>query len=139
MTAATVIPVLYLALTLQGSTFAGIVRRVGETIRRHGSQRPLLGLIPYVAIATPALLILFWGLAGEWVAIVGLYNRSKSLGTATFVLIAVILLLIAVITGPTIRFVTTVTREMLRPYGESGELTAVKTSQSPSNDSEESE
>lgn len=90
ITAATVIPVLFLAFAVQGRTYQDMLQAIRRAKERAAiSYRPLRIL---------ALLILAAGTNGEIVAILALYDRSTS--AEGYVLIAVISLVIAVVVGP---------------------------------------
>jgi hypothetical protein len=100
--AATVIPVLYLALTLQGSTFESLLAGWESNMRanaRHARlNRAVLMMFPVLAY-----LLMVTGYAGELAAIFALYNRSSSGGAGPVALISVIGLMLAVLATLTIR------------------------------------
>ena len=82
VTAATIIPVLYLALTLQGSTFDQILIWWGK-LPTKGSRTPnRINIHIYVVFQVIGLVIpLFVGsLAGEIISVQDLYNRKSHTG-----------------------------------------------------------
>jgi MFS family permease len=117
-TAATVIPVLYLALAVQGSTLDTVLTRLygvevrkgmiigGWTAKQNKGRRSRCMGAYVTAFGLAASLI--YGLIGEAIAILALYHRQSSPGQAQWVLISVIILvaLIAVVTC--VRLVPTV-------------------------------
>jgi hypothetical protein len=106
VTAATVIPLFYLALTLQGQTFERIiVRSIKEINRRTTSWRQaVFNLISVFVLGLAGIVIVSSGIAGESGAILALYNQSSSRTTDQLVLLSLFVLLIAVVTGPAFRW-----------------------------------
>lgn len=110
ITVGTVIPVLFLALTLQGSTLNDMLDRwkaTGEALARGEvksqwslATKSLAAGVLLTAIGT----ILVAGFAGEFLAIKALYYQSPSLTTEAWVFIAAIALLILVVAGPLLKF-----------------------------------
>jgi len=103
--AATVIPVLYLALTLQGSMFEEFVKQLKE---HH--PNPNLPLVPYlravgvVMIPIVSSLAVFAGIMGEFFALLGLYRRTASPNMTQVVFTSMILLLALIVAVPVVRF-----------------------------------
>jgi len=133
VTAATVIPILYLALTLQGRTYEDIVNAVFGKIRRNyiaqAGVRSYIWLILAVILSLAAVAIVVFGITGEWEAILALYNHYSTPGGASWVLFASIILMIAVGIGPIIRF--------WRPIVSPTEDIAKEAGQRPDHDSRE--
>lgn len=120
VTCATVIPVLFLALAVQGQAY-GLVLRTSEraegysnTTWRRGlglqpparQERPLQGAremlaeIASLALWVIALLIVFAGGFGEGLALYALYRGSEPADARRWVLVATLVLVAAVVAGP---------------------------------------
>ena len=112
--AATLIPLFYLALTLQGSLYERMISNLQKVFdelanpRMDGSRklrnwRALqVGIISAALICAVVTVVLF-GALGEWRSILALYYRSASPDTAGGVLHSLLGLLIVVIAGPALR------------------------------------
>ena len=119
VTCATVIPVLFLALAVQGRAYNWLLntaeqvdpdRRVSEPVGdKPNVQRARPGLLGIRwmtsalvswALLIIALLIVVLGGAGEALALYVLYRGSEAMGDRRLVLLATLALLIAVIAGP---------------------------------------
>jgi formate hydrogenlyase subunit 3/multisubunit Na+/H+ antiporter MnhD subunit len=98
--AGTIIPVLYLALTLQGQTFE---RVISTSIKQARASRRLAWLRAWTLLATGGLIVAT-GFIGEWTTMTALYNRSADSSTSQKVLFCIFLLLIAVTAGPALRY-----------------------------------
>jgi hypothetical protein len=102
--AATVIPVLFLALTLQGNTYEEILtywqKKVKETAE---NNRKLANIINWL-IYTTAGFVLACGFIGEVYAMISLYYERSSSDRKQFVIFSVVLLLAVTVFGPAIRF-----------------------------------
>jgi len=102
-TIATVIPVLYLALTVQGQLYGNMLRRAWRGLLRKerdwGWSLRLLRLAISVGLIVAAVAILAAGLGGEILAILVLYNASSALA-GPWVLLSVIVLIVAAAVGP---------------------------------------
>lgn len=102
-TVATVIPVLYLALTVQGQLYGSMLRQGWRRLLRKerdwGLSLRLLRLAVAVWLIVAAVVILAAGLGGEILAIFALYNASGSLA-GPWVLLSVIVLVVAAAVGP---------------------------------------
>jgi GNAT superfamily N-acetyltransferase len=107
--AATVIPVLYLALGVQGSMLTWVIARLNKSLRAMSRQRPdtplrQLALAGRVAVSyvlmTVALLILAAGVVGESAAILALYHQKGGPTTGRLVTASVIALLVLTAASP---------------------------------------
>jgi hypothetical protein len=102
--AATVIPILYLALTLQGQTFERIAsshQRLHDIPKKERDWR--WSILDAILIAA-GWIIPACGIIGEILALLGLLQRPPSNGTASTIMIFLIILLVAVGAGPLLRF-----------------------------------
>src|SRR5690242_1748039 len=88
VTCATVIPVLFVSLTVQAQSYESVLRR--------GERMPLPRR--WLLLNGAYLYVVFGGI-GELVALLALFERSDALGWRVIVLIATLLLLSAVIGG----------------------------------------
>jgi cytochrome bd-type quinol oxidase subunit 2 len=111
--AATVIPVLYLALTLQGQTYEWIISQYRKVVREFAKaaaqENPEKWVMfrtsaPIIAIALGSYAIVLPALLGELSAIMALYKGSASHGTTQFVFVNFVILLIVVLAGPVIQY-----------------------------------
>jgi hypothetical protein len=119
VTAATVIPILFLALTLQGPTYDGLISRIIKIISRLSDQAiakyregaswwspivssPLAYILIFFMLI--AMLIPIAGILGEWYAIWAIYNRAPSNGP--YIISYIVILLLAVASGPVWRIVS---------------------------------
>jgi hypothetical protein len=106
--AATVIPVLYLALTLQGNTYHDLMMRW----RKANKESPFT-FWPQVRVITVALLsiagawVIVIGIIGEYSALQALENRTVGLNTRANVAEACVALLVMVAIPPCWLFVRT--------------------------------
>ncbi len=100
--AATIIPVFYLALSLQGSTLTNTLarwRRAYEDFTQESSQdrqRSVQGML--VSLLTSGIII--GSMIAEYMAILALYDRSDDGITGPFVLWSLLGLLIVAVGGP---------------------------------------
>jgi hypothetical protein len=99
-TTATIIPVLYLAIALQGSTYQDLLRAIKPAVRRQiendrSSQVPAL-----LALLAIPILIIGFGAFGETYSLIALYTRSANANLAPVVLEAAIFLILAAAAGP---------------------------------------
>jgi hypothetical protein len=108
ITAATVIPVLYLALTVQGTMFPWLVARLGKALEKMkgevGSKAKLVKLLgtllgAYTAM-TAAALIITAGVVGEIVALLVLVHRHDSTAARQIVFDSTVGLLVFTAAGP---------------------------------------
>lgn len=109
VTAATVIPVLYLALTLQGPTFERVLKRWRDHTPDNsksftGSLRWTIHSGGMGLAATFAAIFIFSGIAAEFFALLGLYQRKASQGMGALIFISIVFLLFMVAVGPIINF-----------------------------------
>lgn len=109
ITAATIIPVLYLALTLQSSTFDMVLEWWGKLLTRRSGRSRKVERRFWIAllVAIVGLSLLIEGLFGEIYAVQALYSRQSNIGTTQFILVSVIILTLAVIVVTSIRLITT--------------------------------
>jgi uncharacterized sodium:solute symporter family permease YidK len=117
-TAATVIPVLYLALSLQGSTFDAMSSWLGKfSIKNFGRSKDAERRYwSAFFVITVTVCLLIQSFFGEISAIDALYSRQSSASTSRFVLISLIILLVGVICVTSMRFIViyyNVSREKL--------------------------
>jgi GNAT superfamily N-acetyltransferase len=107
--AATVIPVLYLALGVQGSLLTGVIARLNKSLRMMSRQRPdtplrQLGLVCRVAVSyalmAVAILVVAAGVVGEGAALLALYHQKGGPGTGRLVLASLIALLVLTAVSP---------------------------------------
>jgi hypothetical protein len=112
VTGATVIPVLYLALAIQGDVYVRVAT-LFHKIWKKGTSRwqNALGGILYFALFIAGLAIVAYAGLGEILAILALYHRSASSWMALSVLISVILLLVAVLAWPAVNIVIVFLRD----------------------------
>ena len=113
--AATIIPVLYLALTLQGQTFEQILSLYQAAWKsnpprgwRRWQTASLVAVLPLGGMA-----ILATGVVGELQAIGALYQRQADSDTEGFVLITLFVLLTSVLIAPGARFYQVIRRVRL--------------------------
>ncbi len=102
VTAATVIPVLYLALGVQGSLLAGVIAGLNKYLRAMSQLRPnsirrqvglVIRLVGAYVLMIAAGLIVGAGVAGEIAALLTLYHQSGTPVTGRLVLYSLIALL----------------------------------------------
>lgn len=112
ITAAAIGPVLYLALTLQGSTFEGIMKQwenLGRNFPLPVNPAPramLFRLIGVVTIAVFATVIILFGAIAELLALLALYQQKASPGVGQFILFSMVGLLVIATAVPLYRFLT---------------------------------
>ena len=111
-TAATIIPVLYVALTLQGSTFEESLRRYRESVNSgvqsvRSDIRSRARVIGSLLITLLIGLILTFGIYAEFVTLLVLYRQAAGQASALLVMIAISLLLVLVAAVPIARFCVT--------------------------------
>jgi hypothetical protein len=113
ITAAAILPVLYLALTLQGSTFEGLMKQwinVSKNLPLPFEGIPRARVVKFsafVVMVTFATVIIIFGMAAEFLALLALYQQKVSAGVGQFILISMTGLLVVVIAVPFYRFVVT--------------------------------
>lgn len=109
--AATVIPVLFLAVTLQGPTYERILNswRVNakKAAEADTSTNPLATLLVAASSYVAAIVILLMGFGSEADAILALYRRRSATGLAFFVLFTIMTLMATVAFGPLAQFLRT--------------------------------
>ena len=106
--AATVIPVLYLALTLQGSAFEKWMKRweggASQYFQSKLTVKSFVRVAGFMVIGVFAAAFVFAGIAGELFSFWALYQEGSSLGMKAFIFLSIVLLLVTVIIGPLMRF-----------------------------------
>lgn len=101
ITAATVIPVLYLALTLQGNTYRDLMARWRETNRVSPfTLRAQARVVLVALIAISGAIAILQGVLGEYSALQALANEHAGDQTESNVFGACLLLLVMVAVGP---------------------------------------
>jgi hypothetical protein len=102
ITCATVIPVLFLAVAVQGRTYASLVKaaKVGKRLKPGQTQYPWQWVLRDFALLQLANFILLAGSAGEGMALYVLYRGAEWGGSRIWVLLATLLLVAIVATGP---------------------------------------
>jgi hypothetical protein len=121
-TAATIIPVLFLALAVQGRMYENLLQ-AARTLTPPWPRLPgfpgllgvllfLLFLVPWLVLttATRLLWLIAWlipaaGAVGEGSAVYALYQGHDDSGTRLGVLVATLFLILAVATGPTLAYI----------------------------------
>jgi hypothetical protein len=104
-TTATVIPVLYLALTLQGSTHRDLMNRWRKVNQESPWQfRPQVRAVALALVAIAAGWIIVFGIVGEYSALQALVTEKTGPVTQSNVYEPCILLLIMVAAGPVLQF-----------------------------------
>jgi hypothetical protein len=107
--AATVIPVLYVALTVQGTMVSGLLDRINHTLDKVGklssdSRNRQLRLLAAVILAQGAIvligIILLAGVPGEMIALLALLRNSDTVLMRNAVLCSIAVLLVVTALGP---------------------------------------
>lgn len=104
--AATVIPVLYLALTLQGTMFERLMTHWLSTKDSPERFWPQIQVIVIAFISIFVGAVTLYGVYAEFLAIRALYQESGNAQNEHTVYQSVVLLLIVAAAGPAARFVT---------------------------------
>jgi hypothetical protein len=102
VTAATVIPVLFLALTLQGQTYESMTTRALAIRKKANRQKARRWYGVDLVWVAATVIILYFAAFGELLAIWSLYNRSSIFGSIIGAFWVV--LTIVVVTAPAWRF-----------------------------------
>jgi hypothetical protein len=131
ITAATIIPILYLALTLQGQSF----ERLAEAHKRNhdvprDKRKGRWTLLEALFLSAPYF-ILISGIVGELLAIFALYNRMAPAGAGPYVLMFTLFLLAAVAAGPVLSYNAMFSEYGANPPGDNSQ----EPSGSPEDDS----
>jgi hypothetical protein len=120
ITAATIIPLLYITIILQASTVRDMQARLDRVMSakvKSESQNTItlvvitLGFVAAFVIWLTSAAILIVGIGGEIAAILALYYQSDSDSTRLFVLVSTILLLVVSTVGPAL----TISTAFMRP------------------------
>ena len=104
-TVATVIPVLFLAIAVQGPAYQNMLRASVTAVRSQpGARRPrrVLGHIASWLLLATAYVILLSAVFGEIEALLPMYVGTEAAGTRVGALLPTLLLLLATVTGPTV-------------------------------------
>lgn len=101
VTCATVIPVLFLGMVVQGGSYAEMLSSALETAQKHPG-RILYTAAPQL-LPSVAYLALLSGLLGEFFAILALFQRSANPTVADLVLFMTVFLMVVAAAGPTQR------------------------------------
>lgn len=115
-TIATVIPVLFLAIAVQGGTYGKILQSATRAIRGYKRERYLVYLAAAVVsllLAAIAFLIVIAGGYGEVQAIHALYQQHDDRGVREQVYLAAIFLIIAAAGGPLLIYTRVIFATML--------------------------
>jgi hypothetical protein len=106
-TAATVIPVLFLAIAVQGHAYENLLRASADAYRREwqSAQYNPLNAIISPAPEAAAMLILVFGVAGEITAILTLSQEAASVWARYIVEFAVIFLTVVAAAGPALALI----------------------------------
>ncbi len=115
---ATVIPVLYLALTLQGSTLEDLFKQVRENLAPFNVEWTLkinLRQLAFIAIGLFGASFIIMGLVGDFLAFLALYQRKASSAVEQYVLASIAILLFFVTIGPISRLCITMYHAMFDP------------------------
>jgi ABC-type Fe3+ transport system permease subunit len=127
VTAATIIPIFLLALTLQGRTIEDLLSRIYKEYQREYSRDILLSAVQRLRVAIIAFLILvviiliiYSGFLGEWYSVTSLYNRASSVNHYRAVLGSIFILLIIVVAGPMVKIGGAYWRGFRLLYGRRG-------------------
>jgi hypothetical protein len=117
-TIATIIPVLFLALAVQGGSYDGLLRlalRMGRAERAEEQVRLLAPRRGSVAVRhlprimmSIAFVIVAAGFYGETDSILSLYFQRDSHGSGVVVLVAALILTLAAVAGPTSSYLTAI-------------------------------
>lgn len=106
--AATITPVLFLALVLQGSTYEQLLANWLRRVKDAAQKNKLIAWALDFGSYTIAAFVLVSGFLGELRAILALYNGRASAATGQFVLFSVIVLLVVATFGPAAGLVRTI-------------------------------
>ncbi len=102
--AATIIPVLFIALVVQGGVYENLLKAVRAVDRRTARDRPLYEQLAataaWLVLMPIAYAIVAFGAVSEATAVYALYQQQASITTATLVLAGTIFMVIATAAGP---------------------------------------
>jgi len=108
-TAATIIPVLFLAIAVQGRAFEDLIKAMDVLVRHTEDSVPWYARgahkTAHVALSIAAAGILVYGVGSEIVAIYTLYQQKDEHGAGQAVLDGVIVMIIATAAGPALNFI----------------------------------
>jgi hypothetical protein len=108
-TAATIIPVLFLAIAVQGRGYQNLINALADIDRRRtssprGDWKPIPLTAASFVLFSAAALIVVYGVASEIFAIYALYQQQARSSTGQTVLTGLIILTIATAAGPALTF-----------------------------------
>jgi hypothetical protein len=116
-TAATIIPVLFLAIAVQGRTYENLIKTFSDAFRDWTTPSRWIPRLPAGAIAFTASmagLMLLYSAGSEIAAIYALYHQQATRSTAQFILIAATFMIIMTAAGPTLTYWRAVILPMAR-------------------------
>jgi hypothetical protein len=110
-TAATIIPVFFLAITVQARGHENLLTNLASQYERLKSDKPdksspkgCIALIVFIALWVAAIGMLLYGIGGEILAIYALYQRQAESSTGSSVFTGVILMFSLTAAGPAFTF-----------------------------------
>jgi hypothetical protein len=116
--AATIIPVLFIALIVQGGGYENLLKAVRAVDRRTARDRPwyeqLAATAAWLVLMPIAYAIVAFGATSEAAAVYALYQKQASTATATFVLAGTIFMVIATAAGPALALMRILAANYLR-------------------------
>ena len=122
VTAATIIPVLYLALTLQGSTLEQLFKIWKENLVPFSvdrmSLKERLREIVFTSVAICGAGGMFIGIVGEFIAVQAIYNKTAGPAAGKYVFFSISFLLALVLAGPFAKFLITYFKLARYPGGK---------------------
>lgn len=129
-TAATVIPVLFVALAVQGAAGQQIGRllNIMSVWGGRSAQRTAVAAIAVVVLTGSFGLIVGAGGLDEFLAIYALYQGQDIIDTRQSVLMSVLSLIIIAVAGPLLTFFGTIYRHSLEEYRKEGKAISAATS-----------
>ena len=116
---ATVIPVLYLALTLQGPTYERMMARWRSAVReghRDRSFRSEARTVTAAFLAIVGTAIILYSVLAEYLSLRALYSQTASVATQGTVLQAAVALLVMTVAGPVYAFVVAYVGTLVDDY-----------------------
>lgn len=129
ITVATVIPVLFLAIVVQGPTYERMFESAARSTLRFGHHPNFVDLLVAVVsslLVLIAFLIVFVGGFGEVIAIYTLYQGHDDSGTRSMVYLATVFLIIVAVAGPLLSYTRTLLAIYLKGSIENWKIDAAK-------------
>jgi hypothetical protein len=108
VTCATVIPVLFLALAVQGRSWEAMLRTAleqGQAARRGRWHRRMRAQAASRLAQLTAFAILLAGAGGEWISLVALYRGRDGRGESATILVLTLVLVVATASGPLVTYI----------------------------------